>query len=451
MSRVLFTLWPFTGHLLPQMSIAFALRERGHEVAFYSGDAVRSTVEGEGFEFFRFDHVDQERAFRNMRAIETRAGRGRGLVGILRDWLVETIPDQLSDLQPLLGRWRPDVIATDLSLWAPIVVLHDSQRAPVALSSTFMGPLIPGPDAPPWGFGLRPPRAPWQRALARAVTRLTELAGTTLRRRIDEIRAEHGLPPLDESVNRYTARLPLYLVGNIRELDYNRRDLPFAVHYVGNCIWYPPAGPETEAWLERVPTGRPWVHVTESTLAYGDPFLLRAAAWGLAREPVEVVITTGAQRGRDALGSAPLADNVHVTHWLSHGELLPRCSAVVTVGGKATVLAAMEAGVPLVLVPTTWDKPDNARRVTETGAGLRLSARRCTPERVREAVRTVLNDARYRVRARDMATRLAAAPGPTGAADLLEALTREQAGVRAARTGELQGGVANVAYNGGSA
>jgi hypothetical protein len=29
------------------------------------------------------------------------------------------------------------------------------------LSSTFMGPLIPGPDAPPWGFGLRPPRAPW--------------------------------------------------------------------------------------------------------------------------------------------------------------------------------------------------------------------------------------------------------------------------------------------------
>ncbi|MGZ4250157.1 MAG: glycosyltransferase, partial [Solirubrobacteraceae bacterium] len=61
--RFLITLWPFTGHLLPQMSIAIALRERGHDVAFYSGEAVRATVEGEGFPFFGFQQVDQERAF----------------------------------------------------------------------------------------------------------------------------------------------------------------------------------------------------------------------------------------------------------------------------------------------------------------------------------------------------------------------------------------------------
>jgi hypothetical protein len=60
-------------------------------------------------EFFPFERVDQERAFRNMRAIETpgRHGRrGRGLLRIFRDWLVETIPDQLADLDPVLDRWR---------------------------------------------------------------------------------------------------------------------------------------------------------------------------------------------------------------------------------------------------------------------------------------------------------------------------------------------------------
>jgi len=451
--RFLFTLWPFTGHLLPQMSIAVALRERGHEVAFYSGDAVRSTVEAEGFEFFGFERVDQDRAFKNMRAIESTdaqgRGRGRGLLRIFRDWLVETIPDQLADLRGVLDRWRPDAIATDLSLWGPIVVLHESQPAPVALSSTFMGPLIPGPDAPPWGFGLRPPRTPWTRAAARAVTRVTELAGTGLRRRVDQIRGEHGLPPLGESVNRYTARLPLYLVGNIRELDYKRTDLPFTVHYVGNCIWYPPAQPETADWLDRIPADRPWVHVTESTLAFGDPFLLHAAAEALAHEPVEVIMTTGRHRAPDML-PGPLPTNVHVTEWLDHGALLPRCSAVVTVGGKATVLAAMEAGVPLVLVPTTWDKPDNARRVTEAGAGVRLSPRKCTPEPLRRAVSAVLDEGRYRAAAREMAMRLAAAPGPTGAAELLEALTRGPAGVHSAQAGELQGGtVANVALKEG--
>ena len=79
MSSFLFTLWPFTGHLLPQMAIACALRRRGHEVAFYSGEAVRETVESAGFELFPFVRVDEERAFRNMRAIESGRVAGAAL------------------------------------------------------------------------------------------------------------------------------------------------------------------------------------------------------------------------------------------------------------------------------------------------------------------------------------------------------------------------------------
>jgi MGT family glycosyltransferase len=417
-SRFLVTLWPFTGHLLPQMAIAGALRERGHDVAFFSGEAVRERLESEGLELFAFERLDQERAFRNMRAIEA-GGRIRP---VLRDWLVETIPDQLSDLRPVLEHWRPDVIATDLSLWGPIVVLHESEPIPVALSSTFMGPLIPGPDAPAWGFGLPAPGTARARALGSAITRLTEFAGRVLRRRVDEIRAEHGLGPLPEPVNRYTARLPLYLVGNVRELDYDRRDLPPRVHYVGNCIWYPPTPRETAEALAGIRTDRPWVHVADSTLASGDRRLLRAAVEGLADEPVELLISTGGGRAPEELGFGALPANVHVARWYDHGKLLPRCAALVTVGGKATILAAAEAGVPMVVVPTTWDKPDNARRVTHAGAGVRLPVRRCTPARLRAAVRAVLHEPRYRSGAQRLGALLAAAPGPPEAARLLEDL-----------------------------
>jgi MGT family glycosyltransferase len=434
-SRFLVTLWPFTGHLLPQMAIAGALRERGHEVAFFSGEAVREQLESEGFELFAFERVDQDRAFRNMRAIEA-GGRIRP---VLRDWLVETIPDQLTDLRSVLERWRPDVIATDLSLWGPIVVLHEAEPIPVALSSTFMGPLIPGPQAPAWGFGLPAPRTARARGLNGAITRITELAGRPLRRRVDEIRAEHGLGPLPEPVNRYTARLPLYLVGNIRELDYDRRDLPLSVHYVGNCIWYPPASRETAELLRDIRTDRPWVHVADSTLASGKPRLLRAAVEALADEPVEVLISTGGGRAPEELGLGALPANVHLARWYDHGELLPRCAALVTVGGKATILAAAEAGVPTVVVPTTWDKPDNARRVTHAGAGIRLPARRCTPERLRAAVRQVLDEPRHRMGAQRLEALLAAAPGPPEAARLLESLTLPS------RTG------AAVAVDGGTA
>jgi MGT family glycosyltransferase len=315
-------------------------------------------------------------------------------------------------------------------------VLPELTAIPIALSSTFMGPLIPGPDAPAFGVGLKPPHGAVARALHRAATALIELAGTPLRRRLDEVRADFGLPPLSESVNRYTARLPLYLVGNIRELDYHRHDLPPSVHYVGNCIWYPeraePDGQTTAQWLAQIPNERPWVHVSESTLAYGDPFLLRTAVQALADEPVELIVAVGAQRDPAAPGFDVSAANVHVTRWVDHGELLPRCSALITVGGKATVMAAAEAGVPMVVVPTTWDKPDNARRVTDAGVGVRVSPRGCSPARLRAAVRQVLYLPRFRAATQALAGQLAAAPGPDRAAELLEQLAQTTAPVLAA-------------------
>ena len=58
MARFLVTCWPFVGHLYPQISVAFALRERGHDVAFYTHESARSIVEGEGFTLFPFVRVD---------------------------------------------------------------------------------------------------------------------------------------------------------------------------------------------------------------------------------------------------------------------------------------------------------------------------------------------------------------------------------------------------------
>ena len=58
----------------------------------------------------------------------------------------------------MLARWQPDAIATDLSLWGPMLVLWEAERIPVALSSTFMGPLIPGPTRPRSATGCVPAR-----------------------------------------------------------------------------------------------------------------------------------------------------------------------------------------------------------------------------------------------------------------------------------------------------
>src|ERR1700730_5631852 len=151
MARFLITCWPFVGHLYPQMSVAHALRDRGHDVAFYTHESTGPIVEGEGFTLFPFVHVD-ERRYERIHALEAQVPatqpRHRTLAVAMRayrDMLADSIPEQVADLQPILARWRPDVLITDPAMWGPILVMWEMTGSPVALLTQMIGSMIPGP------------------------------------------------------------------------------------------------------------------------------------------------------------------------------------------------------------------------------------------------------------------------------------------------------------------
>ena len=418
MTRVLFACWPFESHIFPQLGIALALRERGAEVAFCTDGSARALIEGQGFELFPFAHVPP--------AWERVHGRGasggRETIQLLRDargWIVGTIPAQVADVQDAVARFEPDVLGAEASMWGPLLILSDLLPIPVALVSPLIGAGVPGPDAPPPG-GLAPAGTRRARALNGVAARLARAVTRPMRRRIDGFRAERGLEPMGCSVHAFFGRLPLYLVHSVAELDYGRRDLPPTIHYVGDCTWRPADPPGTADWLDALPRTRPWVHATEGSSLSRDPLVLRAAAEGLAGSAVEVIVTTGRLADPHASGLGKPPPNVHIAPWLSHDVLLPRCAAIVTTAGQGTVTVALRSGVPLVVVPAGFDQPGVAERVVAAGVGVRLSPRRCTPARVRAAVEDVLGDSRYRRNAQRAAALLSAAPGPGGAAALIE-------------------------------
>jgi MGT family glycosyltransferase len=163
------------------------------------------------------------------------------------------------------------------------------------------------------------------------------------------------------------------------------------------------------------------VYVSEGTVNL-EPRVLRAAVAGLAGRPVQVVVTTGRHRDPASLGLPAQARNLRVERWVPLTPLLPRLGAVVTVGGPSTLLAGLGAGVPAVIVPSDWDHPETAWRLVESGAGIRLSPRACTPERLRRAVMEVLEDPRYGREARRLAAEFSAAGGPDRAAALVATL-----------------------------
>ena len=426
MTRFLLTVWPFAGHIHPNIALAHALRERGHEVAFYTGKQSRPTVEREGFYCFPFQHVDEARVEHLVASPEGIISRPRNpfhLKAMWRAWVLETVPAQLADLDAVLASWLPDAIVCDPSMWGPFLILHEARLIPVAIFSLVAICLLAGRDGPVLGFPLPRPRTRLQRLRARALRAVVDLFLGDVRRAANALRHAYGLPPLRGSVTDFAGQMPLYLVPSSPEFDYQRNDLPPSVHYVGPCVWSKPDGQTPPPWLMELPADRPVVYVTEGTI-HLQPRVLKAAAQGLANLPLRVIMTTGNHRARETLdlGSNPLAPNIRVQQWVPLGDLLPRLTAVVTTGGPNTVLAALSHGLPLVIVPSDWDHPETAWRVADAGAGIRLTPATCTPRRLRQAVELVLQEPSYRQNAQRLGHSLARRRGAARAAELLEGL-----------------------------
>lgn len=430
MSRVLLTVWPLTGHLHPNLALADALRRAGHEVAFYTGEGTRALVEGEGFRLFPFRAVDEGTVQRlalspeGILSARRRPWRRRAL---WRSWVLDTLPDQVTDLREVVAAYAPDVIATDPTMWAPFLVLHELLGLPVAVFSLIPACHIAGTKGPIIGFPLPRPRGPLGRVLVSVLRRVSGLFLDDVRRDASAMRARYGLTPLAGKVTDFAGQMPLYVVPGTRDFDYDRTDLPASVRYVGPCLWTGARGESAPDWVDDLPPGQPLVYVSEGTVNL-EPRVLRAAALGLAGLPIQVILTTGRHRDPASLGlGAGVPANIRVEQWVPLTPLLPRLAALVTVGGPSTLLAGLNAGVPAVIVPFDWDHPETAWRVAASGAGLRLAPRACTPTRMREAVQRVIEEPSFRRNAQRLAANFRAAGGADRAAALVAGLAQDRA------------------------
>ena len=298
MARFLLTVWPFTGHINPNMAIARALRERGHEVAFYTGVKARSVVEGEGFRCFLIRRVDEahvEHVVLSAQGILSRPRNPFRLRAMWREFVLGTVPAQLADLGEVRELWPPDVILCDPTMWAPFLILHEVWHVPVAVFSLIPACMLSGRDSPIPGIPLPRPRNSYARLRARALRALVDRFLRDVRRGASALRQTHGLSPIHTSVSDFAGQMPLSLVPGSPEFDYQRNDVPASVQYVGPCLWSGSRREPSPEWLGRLPRDRPLVYVSEGTI-HLQPRVLKAAAQGLANRPPQVIITTGQHR-----------------------------------------------------------------------------------------------------------------------------------------------------------
>ena len=124
--------------------------------------------------------------------------------------------------------------------------------------------------------------------------------------------------------------------------------------------------------------GRPLIYSSLGTLQNGKTNLFESFVEACNGLDVQLVV---AGRSRESLG--PLPENVIAASYAPQLELLEKASLTVTHGGLNTVLDSLSCGVPMIVVPLTYEQPAIARRVASIGAGKVLPLSGVTSQRLR--------------------------------------------------------------------
>jgi MGT family glycosyltransferase len=378
-------------------AIAAELLARGHGVRVVGPQCRRQSYESLGACFEAYEHAPEHDA-------------GARETDIVRDWEARTplgafarMRDNLMfgpavafarEVDAAVKRERPAAAVIDYMLTGAAA---GARRAGVPTAGLVHNVYpLPAAGVPPFGMGLAPARGKAGRlrdhVLGRVALRPFAVGLDTL----NGVRRELGLPEVAH-LGALLDDFAVVLVAVPPEFDLAARaSLPPAVTFVGNMV--PPASeqPWQGPWPSDDP--RPLVLVSLSTTFMDQRGLALRILQALSGMPVRALFTVGPALVLDDL---PIPDNVVLAGFIPHAAVLHQASAVVTHAGLGTIAAALSAGVPLVCIPSGRDQPDNAVRVVEAGAGIRLP-QRARPAKIRLAIERALAEPGFRAGARRM-------------------------------------------------
>jgi MGT family glycosyltransferase len=428
MTEILIASMSPIGHVGPLLSVAENLVNRGDRVTFLTSARHAAMIRAAGARPHPLPpeaDIDETRLDSDLPGRADTSGIRRVNFDIVR-LFVAPMPRQTAALTDLMAQTRYDAIIVDAGFFGILpFLLGDRSARPPVLAYTTTPLMVSSRDTAPAGMGLPPSSSALGRLRNRVLNMLSHKvllreSQTTANCLLDRMNSR----PLPMFILDTGALADRYLVPSVPAFDYPRSDLPANVRYVGAVHPRPSQGFRPPAWWPELDGPRPVVHVTQGTVDNADlGRLLEPTIDALGGEDVLVVATTGGRDVRQVRTPLPL--NTYVAEYIPHDVLLPRVDVMVTNGGFGAVQRALATGVPLVVAGNTEDKPEVAARVAWSGAGINLRTGTPTPAQLQHAVLEVLNNDRYRRRARELESAYAQRDGVAEIAALVDEVVDE--------------------------
>lgn len=407
--HVLMALWDGGGTVPVETGIARRLVDAGHRVTVVGEWSMEAAVKGAGahFEPWRTAPPSAQEAIADWEC--------RSPLTLFHRLLTRLVTGPsaryAADVRSVAAEDAYDVAVVDCVLMGALAGT-ESLGLPTAASnpSQYFRPTV---GEPPFGLGLAPGPSRLAQTRDRVLPRVMERVWDLGLKDLNTTRRGLGLPPLNHVWSQLD-RADRVLVMTAEAFDHPPGARPENVVTLGPIL-----DDSSDAGDVEVPEGDdPLVLVATSTgRTRGSERMLRNVVDALDRLPVRAVVTTG------ATASAPRSPRpeIRVVESASHGRILPHADLVVTHGGHGTVIKALAAGVPCLVMPLGRDQPDNATRVVGHHAGLALKCS-AAPDRIAATIGRLLTDPSYAVAAQDLGRRVRAEVDDRRVVEVVESL-----------------------------
>jgi UDP:flavonoid glycosyltransferase YjiC (YdhE family) len=371
--RILFAAVAAYGRVIPLLPLADAARAAGHEVLFATGESMFPALRRAGFDAVKVG-MPVVRAFERAQAVADTSQRSldEQMPEIGTTVFGDLVPRAMfATVKPVIERFRADLVVAEIGnpgAWFAAEYLG------VPAMGTTWGPVVSTPHT------------------SEAAARTAKVAA--------DLGVSGVVPYLD--ICPESLQSPSFRSGAER---IPLRPVPWSF-------------PDDELPAMVSACERPIVYVTvSSVLDTATSAMLRAVATGLARLPVEVLMTTGAAPGD--LGELP--PNVHVLAWAPQSLLIPHTSLVVHHGGPGAMLNTLSSGLPQLVLPDPQGvEPGTSDAVLAAGVGRVLPQDEVTADAVHDLAAGLLADDAVRAAAAVLADEIAAMPAPAQVLELLE-------------------------------
>ncbi len=423
MARIVINSWGSYGDVNPYLSLAVALRARGHEAvlalpAHFADDVARA-----GFAFAPVGRVmDLETAVSEGVVGRIMSAR-RGAEFIYRELLMPVLTETYREL--LAACEGADLLVSQpLGVAAPLV----AEVTGVRWAATVLAPLS-------FGSGYEmvvPPPAPWLKQLemlgpgvGHFFARFMRTVSAPWAAPVQSLRRDLGLAPGAHPIFEGQFGAPRVLAMFSRVLASPQPDWPTHTHITGQLTH------DTTHADALSPALQHFLDAGEAPIVFtlGSSMVQHSGTF------YDESIRAARALGQRAVFLAGASTTARLAHTLPasmcmidaapHSLLFPRARVIVQHCGVGTLGSSLRAGVPILSVPFAHDQPDNAWRAERLGVSrtLRPGAYRAT--RVSHELRQLIDVPSYAERALAISAIVQSEGGAATACDVLEAYISE--------------------------